>query len=260
MITSLANKLIKDTSALKKAGDRKKSGLILIDGRREIEMAARGNFEITSIFYCPELIVSEAAILNAVEPEKRIEVSKTVFSKICYKDNPDGFLAVVKAKYKRLGDLEVKDKILLVILENVEKPGNLGGIIRTAYAAGVKAVIINNGQTDIYNPNVIRASEGHVFTENIIIATVEETREWLKNNKIKSLGAATVGVKSYTVADFKGRAAIILGSEAEGLSEKWLAGADQLIKIPMKAGIDSLNVSVSAAIIIYEALRQRSGE
>lgn len=260
MITSLANKLIKDTAVLKKAGERKNRGLFLIDGQREIEMALRGNFEIVSLFYCPELIGSDPVIPGAIEPEKMVEVSRVVFSKICYKDNPDGFLAVAKAKYKELKDLPVKNEFLLIILENVEKPGNLGGIIRTAYAAGAEAVIVNSGQTDIYNPNVIRASEGYVFEKNIIVASVEDTQRWLKENKVKSFGAATVGTKSYTTANFNGRAAIVLGSEAEGLSEKWLAGADQLIKIPMEAGIDSLNVSVSAAIIVYEALRQREGK
>ncbi len=257
MITSLANKTIKDAAALKKSGERKESGLILIDGLREIEMALRAQVEIISLFYCPELILGEIEVFNRISQDKRIEVSETILKKICYKENPDGFLAIAKPKEKKLSDLKLDDEALVVVLENVEKPGNLGGIIRTAYAAGADAVIINSNQTDIYNPNVIRASEGHVFTENIIGASVAETIKWLKHNKIKSFGAATIGAKIYTETDLCGRAAIVLGSEAEGLSRQWLEEADQLIKIPMKAGIDSLNVSVSAAVIIYEALRQR---
>lgn len=257
MITSLTNKTIKDAVALKKSGERRESGLILIDGLREIEMALRAQVEIISLFYCPEIAPVRAETLDKISQEKRVEVSEAVLKKICYKENPDGFLAIAKPKDRTLSDLSINDKSLVVILENVEKPGNLGGIIRTAYAAGADAVIVNSNQTDIYNPNVIRASEGHVFTENIVSATVTETIKWLKHNKIKSFGAATIGAKIYTDVDLRGRVAIVLGSEAEGLSKQWLEEADQLVKIPMRAGIDSLNVSVSAAVIIYETLRQR---
>ena len=258
MITSLANKMIKDAAALKKPGERRKSGLILIDGLREIKMALRAKTEITTLFYCLGLITEETEIFNLIASEKRIEVSAAVFRKICYKESPDGFLAIAKPKEKNLSSLKLSDNPLVMILEDVEKPGNLGGIIRTAYAAGIEAILINSGQTDIYNPNVIRASEGYVFIENIVSASITETVAWLKKSKIKSFGAATSGKKIYTEADFREPAAILLGSEADGLSEKWLKEAGQLIRIPMQAGIDSLNVSVSAAIIIYEAVRQRA--
>lgn len=258
MITSLVNKTIKDAAALKKPGRRKKDGLILIDGFREIEMALHAQVEITSLFYCLELTDEKSDILNLVDSEKRIEVSAAVFKKICYKENPDGFLAVARPKNKGLEDLKLSAEALVVVLENVEKPGNLGGIIRTAYAAGVEAIILNSEQTDIYNPNVIRASEGHVFKEDVVSAPVIETIAWLKKNKIKSFGAATIGAKVYTEVDLRGRVAIVLGSEAEGLGKKWLEEADKLIKIPMKEEIDSLNVSVAAGLIIYEALRQRT--
>ncbi len=260
MITSLVNEMIKDAAALKKPGERKKNGLILIDGFREIEMALRAQVEIIFLFYCLELIKDKTDIFNLVDSGKRIEVSEAAFKKICYKENPDGFLAIARPENKKLSDLKLSAETLVVVLENIEKPGNLGGIIRTAYAAGAEAVIINSGQTDIYNPNVIRASEGHVFLENIISAPVSATIKWLKKNKIKSFGAATIGARVYTEVDLRGRTAIVLGSEAEGLSKKWLEEADKLIKIPMKEGIDSLNVSVAAGIIIYEALRQRMVE
>ena len=257
MITSLANQTIKDAAALKKSGERKQRGLIIIDGLREIKMALRAKIEIEALFYCLELKTEETEIFNLIAPEKRIEVSEAVFKKICYKENPDGFLVVAKPKEKGLADLKLSDAPLVVVLENVEKPGNLGGIIRTAYAAGVEAIIVNNNQTDIYNPNVIRASEGFVFIENIISATVGETIAYLKKNKIKSFGAATTSSKNYAAINMKEGTAIILGSEADGLSEEWLKKADQLVKIPMQVGIDSLNVSVAAAVIIYEAVRQR---
>lgn len=258
MITSLDNKMIKEAVSLKKSGERKQSGLILIDGLREIEMALRARIEIATLFYCPELAAQKAEITKEIPFEKRIEVSEAAFRKACYKENPDGFLAIARPKPQRLSDLCLDGDVLLVVLENVEKPGNLGGIIRTAYAAGADAVIVNSAQTDIYNPNVIRASEGHIFTEQVISASVDETVKWLEKNKIRSFGAATIGAKIYTDTDLSGRVAIVMGSEADGLSDEWLKKADELIKIPMKAGIDSLNVSVSAAVIVYEAVRQRS--
>ncbi len=257
MITSLANNIVKEAIDLKKSGVRKKNGLILIDGLREIEMALRGQVEIVSLFYCSRCNEDRAGILNKIEADKRVEISESVLKKISYKENPDGFVAVAKPKHKSLADIKLSANPLIIILENVEKPGNLGGIIRTAYATGVEAVIINDGQTDMYNPNVIRASEGHVFTENIISASVDETLKWVKAHKIKTFGAATIGAKNYTDMDYSAPTAIVLGSEAQGLGKKWLDKADQLIKIPMKEGIDSLNVSVSAAVIVYEAVRQR---
>lgn len=260
MITSLANKMIKDAASLKKSGERKKCGLILIDGLREIEMALRSRLEIATLFYCPDLTAGRTEMIKEISPEKRVEISEAAFRKICYKENPDGFLAIAKPKPLELSELSLDDDALLVILENVEKPGNLGGIIRTAYAAGVDAVIVNSAQTDIYNPNVIRASEGHVFTEKVISAGVDETVRWLAKNKIRSFGAATIGAKIYTDSDLSGRTAIVMGSEADGLSDEWLKKADELIKIPMRAGIDSLNVSVSAAVIVYEAVRQRGSK
>jgi len=260
MITSTANKTIKEVVSLKKSGERKKRGLILIDGHREIEMALRAQTEIISLFYCLDFIDQETSLFNEIEAEKRIEVSEPVFRKMCYKENPDGFLAVAEPRKIELQDLELNDSVLVAVLEKVEKPGNLGGIIRTAYAAGADAVIINDAQTDIYNPNVIRASEGYVFKEKIVEASVSDTVVWLKKNMIKSFGAATTGNQYYTDADLGKRAAIIVGSEADGLSDEWLKSADQLVKIPMTPGVDSLNVSVSAAIIIYEAKRQMSAE
>ena len=145
----------------------------------------------------------------------------------------------------------------MVILEAVEKPGNLGAVIRSAYAAGVDAIIINEEQTDIYNPNVIRASEGLIFRLPIIIASREITIEFLKKHHVRVLAAALVEAKNYVEVDFKKASAILLGTEASGLSKEWLKQADEIIKIPMKPGIDSLNVSVSAAILIFEAWKQR---
>jgi TrmH family RNA methyltransferase len=257
-ISSLSNQKIKDLVRLFKVNERRARGLFIIDGTREIELAVKAGVEIVELFYCPQLIKKSAPRFFGLKNEQIIEVTETVFKKICYKESPDGFLALAQKKPAELGKIKLSQNPLVIILENVEKPGNLGAIIRTAYAAGVAVIITNDSQTDIYNPNVIRASEGLIFSQPLVAATTEETQAWLKKNKIKSFAAATGADKKYSQVNFKKSSAVILGSEALGLSKKWLAAADNLVKIPMQPGIDSLNVSVSAAIIIYEALRQRS--
>jgi len=257
IINSANNQKIKDMVKLQKAGERRACGLFIIDGAREIDMARKSGTEILELFYSPELIKKESPDLFGLERDKIIEVPEMVFRKICYKESPDGYLAVAKVGTMKLKQIKLSKNPLVIVLEAVEKPGNLGAILRTAYAAGAEAIIINSSQTDIYNPNVIRASEGFIFSKPVVIASVEETIVWLAENNILSYAAATTGKNDYTKEKMDMPLAIVLGSEADGLSEKWLKKANKLIKIPMKKGIDSLNVSVSAAILIYEALRQR---
>ena len=257
LINSINNQKIKDLVKLKKAGERREKGLIIIDGSREIELAQKSGMDILELFYCPALIKKEVKYFFNIDCEKITEVSEAVFLKICYKENPDGYFALAKTSFLSLNSVKLNKNPLIVVLEAVEKPGNLGAIIRTAYATGVDLIIINDNQTDIYNPNVIRASEGFVFNKSIIICSLDETIDWLKKNKIVSFGAATSGKNNYTKEKMNGPVAIIMGSEANGLSDKWLKRADKLVKIPMAKGIDSLNVSVSAAVLLYEALRQR---
>lgn len=260
IINSLSKVIIKDLVKLKKTGERKERGLIIVDGWREINLAIKFGWEVVSAFYCPGLDRGGKGALDQFffwGKTEITEVPKEVFMKICYKDKPDGFLATIKSRADSLKNIKLIKGLPVVVLENIEKPGNLGAIIRTAAAVGVAAIIINDNQTDIYNPNVIRASEGHIFSQTLVKASVKETLEWLKVNKIKSFGAATSGAKEYTKVDLSGPVAIVLGSEANGLSSEWLESANQLIKIPMLPGIDSLNVSVSAAVILFEALRQK---
>lgn len=257
-INSLSNKKIKEIEQLKKSRVRKKLGLTVVDGFREILLAYQAGWEIIELFYCPELIKKGDIKFFNLDDKKIIEVSSGVFNKICYKEKPDGFLAIIKSREFSLADIKLSRQPLIIILEKVEKPGNIGAILRTAYAAGVDALIINDGQTDIYNPNIIRASEGFIFLKPIINSSFTETVLWLENKEIKSVAAATSAAKNYTKINFKKGVAIVLGSEDSGLSKKWLESADELAKIKMEKGIDSLNVSVSAAVIIYEALRQRA--
>jgi len=256
-ISSAANPLIKEAARLRKAGARQERGLILIDGAREIAAAVGSGLAPETVFYCPALAGPDRRNFFGLADDKLIEVTADIFHKISHKENPDGWLALAPRPERRLSDIRLGKAPLVMILEKVEKPGNLGAILRTAYAVGADAVIMNDNQTDIYNPNVIRASEGYVFTETAVSASLPDTIAWLKKNKIKSFAAATSATRAYTEVDWSGASAIVLGSEADGLSEAWLEAADDQVKIPMKAGLDSLNVSVTAAVIAFEAIRQR---
>lgn len=253
-INSLQNEQIKNIVKLRDNGrERKNQGLFLIEGRREINLALKGKIEIETIFYCPDYGRQKLEVGR----EKIIEVVKKVFAKISYRENPDGFLAVAKNKELKLKNIKLSAKPLLIILEAVEKPGNLGAILRTADAAAVDAIIINDGKTDVYNPNVIRASQGAVFTVPTILSSISETANFCKNNKIKILAATPAAKKLYTEVNYNNGCSIILGAEDNGLSKTWLEAADEKIKINMRGRIDSLNVSVSAAVILFEVIRQR---
>ncbi|MFH0955937.1 MAG: RNA methyltransferase [Candidatus Falkowbacteria bacterium] len=256
LIVSLQNEKIKNVVKLREAGrERKKQGLFLIEGHREISLALKGGVEIENLFYCQDYIKQELKI----DEEKIIEVSKKVFDKISYRENPDGFLAVAKIKQEKLAKIKLSPRPLIVILEAVEKPGNLGAILRTADAAGAGAVIINDAKTDIYNPNVIRASQGTVFIVPTVLSSIDETVEFCKNHKIKIFATTPEAKNQYTEINYNAGCAVVMGAEDKGLSKKWLAAADEKIKINMRGQIDSLNVSVSAAIVLFEALRQRDG-
>lgn len=255
-ITSPHNLKIKDIIKLRKTRERKKQSLIIIEGRPEIELAKQAGLKITELFYCPDFCQPGRKI-TGLEEKLITPLAPSVFQKISWRENPDGFIALAKPRHLKLAKIKLSRNPLVVILEALEKPGNLGAILRSADAAGADAVIINNPKTDIYNPNVIRASRGAVFTNQIAAAGTEEIKEWLKKNKIKSLAAAPEAKKLYTEIDYKKPLAIILGEEHQGLSQCWLEEAEEKIRIPMAGRIDSLNVSVSAAIILFEAVRQR---
>jgi len=255
IITSSQNEKIKKIIKLQKAHERKKQNIIIIEGEREIKMALDSGIEILDFYYCPEII--GGAKTPAWLPIETNIVSELVFQKIAYKENPDGFLALARPKYLTPEEIKLSKNPIIIILEAVEKPGNLGAILRTAHAAGVDAVIINDTQTDIYNPNVIRASMGHIFSKQTVVMSIAETIKWLKSNKIKALATTITAKKFYHQVDLSVPFAIIMGTEKFGISAKWLDEIKTEIKIPMKDNIDSLNVSVSTAIIIYEGQRQR---
>jgi len=256
IITSVQNERIKEIIRLRKPRERRKENLIIIEGRQEIELARQAGLEIVELFYCQDFAGSKK--IAGLSEEIITPVVPAVFEKISYRENPDGFLVLARLKYLELGKIKLSQKPLIIILESLEKPGNLGAILRSADAAGVDAVIVADPKTDIYNPNVIRASLGTVFTNQVAAASTEEARNWLAKNKIKSLAATPEAKKIYTEADYKGAVAIIMGEEHPGLSKDWLEKVDEKIKIPMRGKIDSLNVSASTAIILFEAVRQRT--
>lgn len=259
-ISSLQNPEIKKLLQLQeKSRIRKKEGVFLIEGTREIELAVKGGYKIQLIYYCPELFPSEeiSALINANSFEA-IEISKEVYQKIAYRGSTEGVFAVAKAKKHSLENLETTNpNPLLLIAEAPEKPGNIGALLRTADAANLDAVLIANPKTDLYNPNIIRSSIGCVFTNQIATGTTSEIISFLKNMKIAIYGAALQASVPYHSIDFTAGSAIVVGTEASGLSSEWLENTHRNIIIPMQGKIDSINVSVAAGILIFEAKRQR---
>jgi len=256
MITSIQNPHIKNVVKLRKASERKKQNLIIIEGQKELRLAQMAGLQFTTLYYSSEL----AGQNNLESIAVCEEVSKKVFLKISYRENPDGFLALAKPRHLSLERVKLSASPLIIVLENVEKPGNLGAVLRTGDAVRADAVIVCAPRTDIYNPNVIRASLGTVFTSQVLAGSSREIISWLKQKGIKIYASTPGGASAYTKADYHGPCAIVIGAEHSGLSDTWLEEADQRIRIPMHGQIDSLNASASAAVILYEAIRQRAGK
>ncbi len=257
MITSLQNPKIKQIIKLRKTGARKKEGVVVVEGVKEISLAIEAGLEISQLFFSHSFNKKGLDKKYIQENTELIEVEGDVFQKISLRENPDGHIALVKPKNKTLKNISLSKNPLIVVLDELEKPGNLGAIMRTCDAAGVDAIIMTNKKVDIYNPNVIRASLGTVFTNQVILETRENTIDWLKENKISILTTTPSTNFEFTEVDFALASAIVIGTEHSGLPLEWLDKADKKIKIPMLGKIDSLNASVSAAVVIYEAVRQR---
>lgn len=257
LITSHHNSKIKNILALEKARERKRQNTFVIEGIKELSLAVQGNYKIDSIFFCPEIVDQKniRAIIN--QENLFIPVQQTVFEKIAYRDSSGGVVAVAEQKTHSLGNIPLRKKPMVLVLESVEKPGNLGALLRTADAANIDAVIICDPQTDFYNPNVIRSSVGCVFTTPLASATSGEAILWLKKNNIHIFATHLQASKRYYEIDFTGPSAIVMGTESTGLSDQWVQEADATIIIPMQGKIDSMNVSTAAAVIIFEATRQR---
>ncbi|WP_456423809.1 TrmH family RNA methyltransferase [Lutibacter sp.] len=262
-ITSLQNTFVKELVQLKeKSRLRKKTNTFLIEGFREISLAIYGNYQIKTILIASSVINNKEIenLLNKANLSVEIiEISKEIYKKLAIRDSTEGVLAVAKSKSLSLSTIQLKNKKpLILIAEAPEKPGNIGALLRTADAAGVDAVFIANPKTDIYNPNIIRSSVGCVFTTTIATGTTSEIISFLKENNIHIYSAALTASVAYQTINYTEASAIVVGTEATGLSNEWLQNSTQNILIPMRGAIDSMNVSVSAAIIIFEAVRQRN--
>lgn len=258
-ITSIQNPFIKQLIQLQeKAKTRKKTGTFLIEGLREMEIAIKGGYELVTILFLPELINLET-LQKTIDNRaiECIEISKEVYQKLAYRDTTEGILAVAKIKTHQLSDLQLSQNPLILVAEGIEKPGNLGAILRTADAANIDAVIIANPKSDLYNPNIVRSSVGCVFTRQIAVASSEEAIAFLQKRNIAIYCATLQDSTAYHTQDYQQPTALVVGTEATGITEIWRKNSKQNIIIPMKGVIDSMNVSVAAAILLFEAKRQR---
>lgn len=259
LISSLQNPSVKNLVKLNKARERRDQNLFVIEGARELSLALAGDYSIKEVYVCEELFATSRYpnVLEGFPSESIIHISKQVFEKVAYRATSDGLVALARPKSHAISNLILSSNPFIIILEAVEKPGNLGAILRTADAAAVDAVVICDQQTDVYNPNVIRSSVGGLFTVQTAVCSTNEAMKWLNENSINSFAAELDAVDFYQDIDFSGPSAIVMGTEAEGLTKTWLNYVTKRIKIPMRGKIDSLNVSVSTAILTFEAMRQR---
>lgn len=260
IITSAQNPKIKTLLTLQeKSKERRKSGLFVVEGRRELLHCIEAGYEPYAVFYCPDIISEE----DFQEIASRcscgfIEVPQPLYDKVAYRGGTEGVIAELRCKDMGLEALTLPENPLVVVLESVEKPGNLGAVLRSADASGADAVIVCDPLTDMYNPNLIRSSIGAIFTVPVATASSEDTIAWLKAKGIKIYTAQLQDSEWYYDTDMRGGTAIVMGTEATGLTDCWRKAADAHIKIPMLGRLDSLNVSVSAAILMFEAVRQRN--
>ncbi len=268
MITSPQNPLIKRLLSLKNKRDRDQEGCFVIEGEKEIIYALQANIRIDTLFYCEELFkdnekwtdldcVYESLRLRKFSGNMR-EVDKKIFAKIAYRENSGGVVAIAKTPKAGVDSFVLNENSFILVLHGIEKPGNLGALLRTADGAGVDSVIVCDGCVDLYNPNVIRSSLGAIFTIPVVTGSSSNLLPWLKASQCRIVASTPVDALDYHSADYQGPIAIVLGSEKDGLPQEWLEAADEKIKIPMLGQMDSLNVSTSGAVLIYEALRQRS--
>jgi TrmH family RNA methyltransferase len=262
-LASPSNPRIKAASRLRDRRERDATGLTLVDGARELRRAVEAGVEVVEAFVCEPLVAGDdaRAALDALRSRgvPMTTTTEAAFAKLAFGDRAEGLVAVVRAPSLALDDLRPPADPLLVVIEGVEKPGNLGAILRSADGAGVDAVIAASPRTDLANPNVIRASAGTIFSVPLASAPTDEVLRWLRDHRIRIVAARVDATEVYTDLDLAGAVAIILGSEAEGLTDAWLGPDIEAVHLPMLGVTDSLNVSVSAAVLVYEARRQRGG-
>lgn len=265
-VTSAQNPKIRNLLLLQeKSRARREQGLFVVEGRRELQHCLEAGFTVRTVFVCPEVAgerwpVGAGHDANVIPglTGNLVEIPEALYRKVAYREGTEGVIAEVEVKERRLEDLELPENPLVVVLEAVEKPGNLGAVLRSADAARADAVIVCDPLTDLWNPNLIRASLGGIFTVPTVAATSEETIAWLKAHGIRILTAQLQDSSWYYDVDMTVGTALVMGTESTGLTDIWRRAADAHIRIPMLGRLDSLNVSVSAAILLFEAVRQRN--
>jgi TrmH family RNA methyltransferase len=265
-ITSLQNARIKAVVKLAKRQERDSRRVTVVEGLREITHALNRNVIPVEAYFCPELLAGDEAHqlvhrLQQLAERSSLElftVTPEVFAKITYRTDSDGLLLVIPYLDTQLARLPLGKPPFLVVIEGVEKPGNLGAILRTADAVGVDGVIVCAGATDLHNPNVIRASLGALFTVPLAEGTTEQALAWLRQRGIQTVATLPAATTRYTAINLAGPVAIVMGSEAHGLGQAWQSAADQTVSIPMLGALDSLNLATATALLLYEVRRQRS--
>lgn len=261
VVSSLQNERIKHVVRLRDRRHRDESGEFLIEGYRELERALAHALRPTSVLFCPALFLgaNEGRLLAAAKATGAllVETDERAFAKISYRDRPDGLIAVAPQMRRTLGDLPLGAVPLVIVAEAVEKPGNLGTMLRSADGAGVDAVVVADRTTDLHNPNVVRASTGTLFSVPVAEAAGDETLAWLREKGLTIVAATPAGEACYWDAPLAGPLAVVVGTEQYGLSEAWLQAADVRVRIPMQGEADSLNVATATTLLLYEILRQR---
>lgn len=261
-VDSPRNAEVKGLLKLKDRKNRDREKLFLIEGRREITRAVQANVRIRTLYLCMELsapagmskLVSELELIGI----ETVRLSEAAFRRLSIRENPDGALAVAETWQLDPSEIELPADPLLLVIDGLEKPGNLGALLRTADSAGADAVFVTGGGTDLFNPNVVRASMGSLFARPVAMVERQELVEWLKRRGWRLLATSPGAHMSYWDADMKSGCAILLGTEHDGLDMEWLEAADELLLVPMQGMADSLNVATTGALLLYEALRQRS--
>jgi TrmH family RNA methyltransferase len=261
-ISSRQNPRVKDAARLRTGRGRQRAGQILIDGAREIVRAVAAGVRCVEAFICEELCISDDCrqtieTLRAAGAEM-LSVTPAVYAKLAFGEREEGIIAVAETPRRTLNDLKLPSRPLVAVLEGIEKPGNIGAILRSADAAGVNAVVVADARSDLYNPNTIRASLGTVFRDNVCAANAPDALAWLRSKNFLIIAARPDAATLYTDIDLSGSTAIVLGSEAAGLTVAWRGEKVTPVRLPMHGLADSLNVSTTAAILFYEALRQRT--
>lgn len=261
-ITSLQNPAVKQLVRLRQRRERDRSGLFLVEGFRELTRAVAAGIEITTVYHCPGLflggnepqLVAEASRAGAAV----VELGEAAFRKVSYRDRPEGLLAVAPQFGTSLDGLGIGSNPLLLVVEAIEKPGNLGTMLRTADAAGASAVVVCDPTTDPFNPNVVRSSLGTLFTVPLAVTSTREAVEWLKARQVRIVATTPATSRLHWDADLAGSVALVVGSEQYGLSDAWLERSDVRCRIPMAGSADSLNAAMAAGVMLFEAVRQRS--